>query len=246
MMTLAAIMIPFFILTVGLTYGYVSRKNKEKPSKRGCLQVLYDYMKVLSITAFSLGFTFMLIENSTTKIRIISNGIKYEGVVVSHTSELNDNNEYMYSPIVEFVTINNETIRHTLDYSSGGKSVNGEKYTVYYDKYTDSVTMYNSLALSLLLGGLCIVIIIDYIFIGIVLYALGKPVKRYWNVGLYIGLKLVLPIIFLLFAGGLMYGLFDNDEMPMFVRFLLVLFILGLGWASWAFFNGVSIPDKEE
>lgn len=238
------------IVVICLTVLYSRRRVKEKGTKLGCSGTVNVFALILVSTSFSFGFSFTLGLQIKEKVEIIYSGEKYYATVVDYvaTTGSYDEDKRAYSteyiPVVEFKPRYKETIQKELDYSSNSVPVLGERYSVYYDTDADRVAVVGWAAILKLFVAVLIVGAIDYVFIGLLLYCIGRSIANYKARGIYVGLYYVLPGVLVLFMLGLIYGLFNGEDKPTWVYFTLLLSIFGLGLGLWAFIKTMWSGDK--
>lgn len=221
------------LYTIWLTYRIIKRRSAEKNEKMGCMSIGYLYLIVLSISALAIGFSVMFSISVVNKIDTIRLGQKYEAIVVSFTSyekQNSDDNGYttMYTPTVHFTANSGDVVEYELDYSTSGLPIVGEKYTVYYDEVNERVTTFSFGGIVLIFVAFIAIAILVFVFLGMVFYAMNWSMTRYKEIGVFVGLGIVVPLIMFLFDGALIWALFNGEEKPTWVYFVLILFILGL------------------
>ncbi|MGL4582045.1 MAG: DUF3592 domain-containing protein [Flavobacterium sp.] len=227
------------LYTVWLTYKIVKRSS-DSGTRTGCLGIGYIYLIVVTISSLAIGGTVALSMMVVTKSQTIFNGDKYEAHVVSYTSyesRNSDDNGYttMYTPTVHFTTNNGAIVEYELDYSSSGVPTIGDKYTVYYDVVNERVTTFGIGTIALILAFGIMMAILVYVFIGLIIYAMNWSMTKYKDIGLFMGLAIIIPLAMILFDGALIWALFNGEEKPLWVNVLLVFFSFVLTLGIWGY-----------
>ncbi|EHO15117.1 DUF3592 domain-containing protein [Myroides odoratimimus] len=231
------------LYTIWLTYKIIKRSSRNG-TKTGCLGIGYIYLIVASISSLAIGGTVALTMMIITKTQTVYKGDKYEARVVSYTSyesRNSDDNGYttMYTPTVHFTTRGGEVVEYELDYSSSGMPTVGDQHTVYYDETNEHVTTFGLGTVALILAFGVMIVILVYLFVGMVIYAMNWSMDRYKEIGAFLGLAIVLPLIMILFDGAMIWALFDGKDKPLWVNIILVFFSLVLTLAIWGYLKNI-------
>lgn len=239
-----------FALSLVLTYLIGQRRVQSGKAGLGCVVAGYTFLVVFIIMVFAVTITMGVGSSIYSTSKLIANGKRYQAEVVSYTSHESFDSDSrttttMYTPVVTFTTSSGKLVEHTFSYSSSSRPTVGDYIPVYYDEEINDAVSFGFGGIALFIGSLLMMVIMVFLFLGIVLYALNYDMSWYLGVVKYVGLNFFIPIIMILFDGLLVYGLFYGEEVPWFVSGILVFFILVLTMGIWGYIKMIRTSNIE-
>ncbi|WP_026038872.1 DUF3592 domain-containing protein [Myroides injenensis] len=211
---------------------------------RGCTTYVYVFIVVSAIMGFTIGVSSFVIQDIYKKTTTIYNGERYIGEVISYESydsydSDTGNTTVMYTPVIAFTTHNGQEIEYQLSYSSSSEPYKGQLYKIYYDEAAQTTVEVGFGAFSMLFILILFQTILVGVFIGVVMFAMGRDMRGYKRVVSYVGLNIIIPIIMIAFSLLLIYVLFNGDDKPLWVSFVCGLFAFFLILGTIGYFKGV-------
>ena len=211
----------FIIFNLIITLFFIRRAKL-----KGCMSFGYVFLIIFCITLFSFSVTPFFIKTTQENYDVFTSGEDHVATVVGIVNNgVDSNNSTMYSPIVEFKTLEGKTITKQLGFSSKGIKT-GETYKVNYNPQKDRVITLGYIRVITVVGAILFFTIFIFLFAGLMLYILNFSMKGYFYLIKLIGLKFFFPFVMIMFDALLIYALFYGNKIPIGISILLVFFIL--------------------
>lgn len=140
----------------------------------------------------------------------------------------------MYTPIVKFRTSSGKEVVKQLGFSTSDIRI-GDHYTILYSERTGQVVSLGFTLVLSFVASLLFCIIFTTLTIGVVLFARGQHMDRYWQIVRIIGFYGLIPFIMISFDVLLIYAMFYGNDQPGWVYALLLFFVLVLTLGIWGY-----------
>lgn len=244
-MTLLALAPAGYALLALLLFSiWVAFRIKQRlKGKSGCLFMGYVTTVVFCIGMLSLGVTYFLISYTYVKVETVTLGKSYTAEIVDYTEKEGVDDEgrtYVnYYPVFKFNTSDGKTItRESAESISYSDLKLGSTETVFYYSAKDRLTTLGATTAIAFCGTLLMAILLVSSFIGIILYALGYNMARFWKIAMGVLFYFFLPFAMIAFDALLIYALlYGNIGGAFWVEALLVFFIIMLTLAIWGYLS---------
>lgn len=232
------------LVTIILLFGIVRRRGKI-----GCVGFLFGFV-IFGFLILFLGNLFSLysITQSTCKALIFgeyhkATVVDYE-TYISYDSE-DDHNTIMYTPIVEFYDDNGKTIRQKLDFSSSSIEMGWRYSILYLTNDAHIITLGFHFILSFFTS-IFFTAVFSTFLLGVFLYAINRPMDKYWNGTRKFGFYVFIPFILIGIESLLIFGLFNGNYIPFSTGAVLTFFIILVGYGIWKYYKTIisnGLPD---
>ena len=227
------------LFSLWITQKIAKRKN----TKLGCIGFGYIALVVFCISMFAVFLTSIILDLTIKKTDMLINSKSYTAQVIDFQEEQHIDSEgystTSHYPILKFTTEDGKIlIRTSNEADISHKRLIGETRTVYYYEKEDLFTTIGAMTfISIIgLGVMCLVFVT--LFVGIVIYGVGLPMKKYLRICSNIGFRFLVPLLMIAFDALLIYAFFHgNTSQAWFVKPILVLFIIGLSFGIWGYLN---------
>lgn len=228
----------FIIISILITILFVKRRNKSKKKTKigsgSYLRIFGVMASILCITLVSCVFMIQTfsdavkgLQSETYLAEVIDNEIDF--VKKSHKNanrKTQDIEELMYTPVVRFVTTQNDTIIKTLDFSV--KRLETSYKIKYYEK-NDEIIVWGFAFLLKIIASSVFSLVFGSLLIGIFIYIFGGNTQKYLNKLITFGKFVVFPSLLIAAELLLIYAYFNGDTQENGVKTALLVSITAIG-----------------
>ena len=208
-------------------------KNVEQ-KKTGCVGYAYVYLFVSTILlAGSISFVFMA-DTLTTFYKGVQKQ-SYQAEVVDYEfsirkkadEQISFHEPFAKTPIVQFITKSNDTITRELDFSSEELP---QSYHIKYDEKTGEIIIWGLVFILKMMTSVIFSYLFGSFIVGLLVYVFNGNIKKAFKILYSIALNVFLPLYLIAFEALLIHTYYNEDVEPFWIKILLVLFIMVLGF----------------
>lgn len=243
------ILLATIVLSAWLTYKVLKRSDKN--AKPGCIGFGYFFLIFFTVTSLSVSgvvFFSKTVYNYFTLPKYTATVIDHEVYEKEESYNSNGRTSYrtvtMYRPKVKFVDNQNDTVEIYNDISSGEPKPIGSTINIGYKTGQNTAQEFSLKKLFLMCGLSVMMLILGYIVVAAIQYALGKNMQKTLKFGAKLVLQFLVPLGMITMCCLLSFALYQyfsgqKPDMPMWAVIICGFFAFVLFLSSIAYIKTI-------